>query len=284
VRTMKIPSGIGGDRRAKLATPRGASAHAPERSLCIVLHDVAPATWARCRWLLDTLAQIGDFPVTLLAVPSYHGGARHHAFERWLASRAAGGDEVALHGFDHLDRGAPRGPIDYLRRRVYTRGEGEFGALDFDTATRRLRAGSAWLREVGIAPAGFVAPAWLLSADAWRALRRQPFAYTCTLRHLVLLDPAGAADAPLRRIACQSQVYSSSTRWRQQLSVLWNEALARLQQPQPVVRLELHPGDDAPALRRSWQRLLRRQAATRRARTLREVAEAFRTAPAPRSP
>jgi len=123
-----------------------------------------------------------------------------------------------------------------------------------------------------------------MSADAWRALRRQPFAYTCTLRHLCLLDPAGAADAPLRRIVCQSQVYSSATPWRQHLSVLWNEALARLQHAQPVVRLELHPGDDAAPVCRSWQRLLRHQAATRRARTLREVAEEFRTAPAPRSP
>lgn len=283
MRTLRIQDNIKNDRHAEFVAPSGPAA-ALQRSLCIVLHDVAPATWARCRWLLDTLAQYGDFPVTLLAVPWYHGGPRRAAFERWLSGRAERGDEVALHGFDHLDSGTPRGAIDYLRRQVYTRGEGEFCALDFDAATRRLQAGTAWLQELGITPAGFVAPAWLMSADAWRALRRQPFAYTCTLRHLYLLDPAAAPDAPMRRIGCQSQVYSNATPLRQHLSVVWNETLAGLQRAQTVVRLELHPGDDASPVCGSWQRLLCHQAATRRARTLREVAEEFRTARGPRSP
>lgn len=249
------------------------------RSLCVVVHDVAPANWAACEWLLDVLARHGDFPTTLLAVPHFHRLPRSAGFERWLRTRVARGDEVALHGFDHLDPGTPRAVVDRLRRRVYTRGEGEFAALDYTAATQRLRAGREWLAELGIVPAGFVAPAWLMGDAAWRALQLQPFDYTCTLGHLHLLDPRRPA-APPRRIACQGQVYSSQTAWRRQLSVIWNESLAWRQRDQPLVRLELHPGDDRQSISRSWQRLLRRQAATRRLRTLGDVAAELRTASA----
>ena len=258
-----------------------------QRWLCVVVHDVAPANWAACEWLLDVLARHGHFPATLLAVPHFHRMPRSAGFERWLRGRLAHGDEVALHGFEHLDSGTPRNPLDRLRRKVYTRGEGEFAALDFSTATRRLQAGRAWLADIGIAPAGFVAPAWLLGDEAWRALQLQPFDYTCTLRHLHLLDPRRPAQPP-RRIACQGQVYSSQTAWRRQLSVLWNESLAWRQRDRPVVRLELHPGDDRRSVSESWQRLLRRQAASRQVRTLGQVAtelrNALRTTSTPRSP
>jgi predicted deacetylase len=246
------------------------------RSLCVVVHDVAPATWDPCRRLLDTLAQHGIERVTLLAVPRYHRQSRDSGFERWLSDRAASDDEVVLHGFYHLDGGTPRGPIDSLMRRVYTRGEGEFRGLSFDAATRRMQEGRRWLAELGITAAGFVAPAWLLGADAWRALRSQPFDYTCTLRRIQLLGE-GEAD---RSIVCQSQVYSSSTTWRQLLSVAWNETLAALQRNQEVVRLELHPSDEAALVRRSWERLLDAQAGTREVRTLGDVARLLRTSPA----
>lgn len=245
-----------------------------DRALCVVLHDVAPATWSACEWMLDRLARHGIFRVTLLAVPRYHGQPRNDGFERWLHARSVGGDEVALHGWDHLDHGQPRNAVDRLRRNFYTRGEGEFCDLDYDSARQRLHAGRAWLGEIGIVPAGFVAPAWLLGAEAWRALRHQPFAYTCTLRHIHLLTPFGHAGTP-RRIVCQSQVYSSSSAWRQRMSVVWNESLAWWQRHQPLVRLELHPSDDVPIVRRSWERLLQAQAGTRRVRTLGQVAASF---------
>lgn len=246
-------------------------------STCIVLHDVAPATWPRCRKILELLSHIDEFPVTLLAVPHFHGGARDSAFERWLRFRSDKGDEVALHGYTHLDTLPPRSPVDWLRRRVYTRGEGEFAQLSLREASTRLEAGVRWLGELGLHPSGFIAPAWLLGADAWSALRKQSFEYTCTLRRLHLL-PDGAS------IPCQSQVYSSSSAWRRTLSVPWNESLAWLQRNQPVVRLELHPGDLHPGIRRSWQWLAYQQTHKRRVCTLRTLARDFRTASAPTAP
>lgn len=249
------------------------------RRCCIVLHDVAPPTWAACEWMLARLAEIGPFPVTLLAVPNYHGCGRDPAFERWLARRAQGGDEVALHGFEHLDSAPPKGSIDWLRRRVYTRGEGEFWSLSTDEAARRLDLGLRWLRELDIVPSGFVAPAWLLGAQAWEAVRQRDFDYTCTLAHLHLL----AGRAAPRTIRCQSQVYSTSTRWRRWLSVAWNESLAAWQRQEPLVRLELHPSDQAPLVHRSWSRLAREHVRSRQVCTLGATAAALRTAPAPSS-
>ena len=253
---------------------------AAERVICVVIHDVAPATWAACHRLLETIERHGRFAVTLLAVPRYHGLPRDAGFERWLRARAGSGDEVALHGFDHLDPGRPTTGFDRLRRSVYTRGEGEFAALGFDEATRRIEAGRAWLSELGIAPAGFIAPAWLLGRESWRALRKQPFRYTCTLGRIELLDPLRGAVAP-PSLACQSQVYSSSTAWRRHASRLWNESLAWQQRADGVVRLELHPGDDVPSVSRAWERLLARQLVTRRPCTLAEVADRLRTGSAP---
>jgi predicted deacetylase len=247
-------------------------------TLCVVIHDVAPPTWTDCRRLLDGLAQIGEFPVTLLAVPRYHGALRSSAFEQWLRERAAAGDEIALHGYTHTDEEPLHGPVDRLRRRVYTRGEGEFCEIAFDEAMWRLEAGREWLADVGVSAQGFVAPAWLLGAQAWRALRRQQFTYTCTLRRIHLLTEPTS-------IVCQSQVYSSSTAWRRGLSLAWNESLARMQRTQPLVRLELHPSDDDhDLLRESWQRLASRQVPVRRVRTLQQVAAELRTEPAPTPP
>lgn len=248
-----------------------ANRRSTERLMCVVIHDVAPATQAACERLLSALHAIGDIPVTLLAVPRYHGGEREPAFERWLRGRADAGDEVALHGYTHLDSSATRGGFDFIRRRIYTRGEGEFWGLSENDATRRIQAGSAWLASLGLAPTGFVAPAWLLGAPAWAALLRQPFDYTCTLRRFTILPEN-------RSIDCQAQVYSHSTAWRRALSLLWNATLARLQSGRAVVRLELHPGDaDHPALQRSWQRLAARQLASRRVCLLRELATIVRT-------
>jgi uncharacterized protein len=237
-----------------------------ERTLHIVLHDVAPPTQAACCRVLDALDEVGRFPVTLLAVPRFHGAARDAGFERWLVGRAEGGDEIALHGYTHRDDGAPRSAADWLLRRVYTRSEGEFFALDDAEVRRRIDAGLAWLRALSLEPGGFVAPAWLMGEAAWRVLPRYAFSYTCTLRRFHLL-PRGPG------VICQSQVFSSSSAWRRSCSVAWNTALAARQRDARIVRLELHPHDaDHREVRACWQRLLLQQLPSREVSTLQALA------------
>jgi predicted deacetylase len=244
-----------------------------ERSLHIVLHDVAPPTRAAFCRVLDALSEVGSFPVTLLAVPRYNGATRDSAFERWLVGRAEHGDEVALHGYTHRDEGRAHGPVDWLMRRFYTRSEGEFRDLRDGEVTRRLDAGLAWLRDLSIEPSGFIAPAWLMGPAGWRAMLSYPFDYTCTLRRIHLLNER-------RSVVCQAQVFSNSAAWRRTMSTVWNSSLASRQREAAIVRLELHPADaDFANVRHCWQQLAREQSRDRVVSTL--AALVARVGPAP---
>jgi len=170
------------------------------------------------------------------------------------------GDEIALHGYSHRDDLPPRDWLDRLRRRHYTRGEGEFWALPEAEAKRRIDAGIAWFRSNGWIWHGFVAPAWLLGPQAWPAL--EGFEYTATLRHIVRLPGR-------ERVASQSVVYSTSSAWRRRSSLAWNAVVSRLERGNPLLRIELHPRDaDFTAVRRSWQKILERALRDRRASTV----------------
>ena len=233
-----------------------------ERFVCVVLHDVASSTRAACLRTLEAVAQVAEVPTTLLVVPRHHGESATPELIDWLRLRSTKGDELALHGWSHRDELASVGFVDRLRRQVYTRGEGEFWALSEREATRRIEAGIAWFRENGWPLAGFVAPAWLLGPGAWQALATQRFEYTATLRELVHLPGRG-------RVTSQSVVYSTSSAWRRQTSLLWNAAVARLERGNPLLRLELHPRDaDFADIRRSWQKVLARALRDRRAVTV----------------
>jgi len=234
-------------------------------AVCVVLHDVAGENLAACERVMAAIAAVARVPLTLLVVPRYHHATPAPSLVRWLDARSAAGDELALHGWSHVDEGQPRGVIDRLRRRVYTRGEGEFWALDRDEARARLAAGRAWFERHGWPLHGFVAPAWLLGAPAREAVQALGFDYTSTLRHIDLLPEND-------RITSQSLVYSTSNAWRRHASIAWARVVAASQARNPVLRLELHPRDaDAPAVRRSWQRALEASLRTRSALTVAEL-------------
>ena len=135
--------------------------HGP--TVCIVLHDAAPSTHKSCARVLTAVRQVvGEAPVTILAVPRYHGEEPTPEFEAWLGERARRGDELALHGCTHLDEGKPKGAVDAVRRSHYTRGEGEFWSLSKREALARIDIGIAWFTKHRWPLSGFVAPAWLL--------------------------------------------------------------------------------------------------------------------------
>lgn len=222
-------------------------------ALCVVLHDVADANLAACERLVRAVEDVATVPMTHLAVPCYHGSPATPTVEQWLTERSQRGDELSLHGWSHRDDGTPGGPVDRLRRRTYTRGEGEFWALDTGEASARLAAGRAWFERHGWPLTGFVAPAWLLGDGAWHALRRDRFDYASTLRHIHLLPGS-------RKITSQSLVYSTSSAWRRASSVVWARIVSASLTANPVARIELHPRDaDHAGVRRSWQRLLEQQ-------------------------
>ncbi len=240
----------------------------------LTLHDVAPATQARCARIVADVGRIVDAPFTLLVVPRYHHAPSTPAFERWVGARQRGGDELALHGLTHLDEAPLRGGFaERLRRKAYTAGEGEFAALSPEGATMRLDAGRAWFADRGWSVRGFVAPAWLLGPGAWQALVNQPFDYTCTLRHLVRRGPARAQD--WRAYEAWSVVYSTRAAWRRGVALAWNRVLGWGQHDAPWIRFELHPGDfEFDAIRTATLRAIERAVALKRvALTLGEAAD-----------
>ncbi|HEX2530497.1 MAG TPA: polysaccharide deacetylase family protein [Burkholderiaceae bacterium] len=221
--------------------------------LCVSIHDVAPHTWHLCERLLQAIAEVADIPVTLLVVPAYHRFPVLDAapYERALEQRLVHGDELALHGYTHLDEGpAPRTLGERFKRRVYTLREGEFAAIAAGEAKRHIEQGLAWFGERGWPVTGFVAPAWLMGEGAWQALADFPFRYTTTLQRFYLLPERQALVSPNLFYAARN----ASGRW---ISCAWNTMLCRASGKLPLVRLSLHPNDaNHPRLITHYQKLL----------------------------
>jgi predicted deacetylase len=244
-----FPSEPAGAAAPSAARPSGPIA-APRRALCVAIHDVAPATWDDCSRLRDAVRAVADIPLTWLVVPCYHGcAASPLGFERGLDALLDAGHELALHGYTHLDT-APSTFASALLRKVYTQSEGEFAAIDESEARRKIALGLDWFARRRWPVSGFVAPAWLLGAHAWRALRGYPFAYTTTVGRFHLLQRREALVAP-------SLVYAARNHAGRLVSPPLARAAALLYRRAPLLRLALHPRDARhPALLRHAQTLI----------------------------
>lgn len=232
------------------------------RLVSVVIHDVAPANWAACRRVIDTVAEVGDIPITLLVVPRFHLQARQASFESELSRLLASGNELALHGYSHLDPGEPRDLLDHVKRRIYTVGEGEFAGLSAEEARLRLRAGLRWFEQRGWPVRGFVAPAWLLSPGSWEALQASALRYTTTLSAVHALPQR-------QRLRSSALVFSTRSHWRRLASVPRNHWVSWWWHGEPLVRLELHPRDaDHAPIRELWTKKLKALLSERQALTL----------------
>ncbi|HEX8962140.1 MAG TPA: polysaccharide deacetylase family protein [Rhodocyclaceae bacterium] len=231
-----------------------------ERGLCVVLHDVAPATWPACERLLAAIDAQATVPVTLLVVPEYHRGRPIDAVPRFVGAlerRLARGDEIAMHGCFHLDDLPAATPAEWFRRRVLTAGEGEFAALGERSARARLARGLDTFMRLGWPVRGFVPPAWLLGEGARNVLASFPFAYTSSRRCLYALPDWRAHPSA-------SLVWSVRTGVRRIAFELLNRCLLRALHGAPLLRLGIHPVDAAhPAVVDFWLSALRAALATR---------------------
>jgi predicted deacetylase len=209
------------------------------KAVCLVLHDVAPSTWADYQPFVEAVDALGDVPMTWLVVPDFH---RHDAldanpaFRQVLDARVARGDELALHGYYHDDQEPmPNNPRDWFMRRVYTH-EGEFYRLSREAALDRLHAGLDMFQRYDWPVQGFVAPAWLMSDGTRQALRELPLSYTSDPQHLYRLPDFSAIAAP-------GLVWSARSAWRRGLSKILSEQREQRWREASVIRLGLHPVD-----------------------------------------
>jgi uncharacterized protein len=231
----------------------------PDAARCaaaVAVHDVSPATWRECREILAMLDDVGASPVSLLVIPHYHHQAsalRDRAFVRAMHARLARGDELVLHGCFHVDDApSPRTPGAWFARRMLTRSEGEFAALDARAAAWRIARGIEMFDAAGWPLHGFVPPAWLMSAGTRAALAQvvHRFDYV-TIR-------SGVFHLPHWRFERTANLwYSPCTPLRRALSAcairreLWRARTT------PLLRLSLHPQDArVPGVLRRWRRLI----------------------------
>ena len=168
--------------------PLVAAAAATTDSIVFSVHDVAPHSRDVTEKIIIELAHRGVSTCSLLVVPDYrHQGlaTKDRQFVSWLRDLQSAGYEIVIHGYFHeRPRHANETIRDKFFTRLYTADEGEFYDLDYDEALRRITAARDEFRASGLKPRGFVAPAWLLGAEAERAARDAELEYTTRLRTL----------------------------------------------------------------------------------------------------
>ena len=206
----------------------------------VSLHDVSPGTRAECAEILGQLAVLGVPRCSLLVIPDHHRRGHFLADTKcaaWLRAQAAAGHEMVMHGYYH-QRTRREGESVGAKwtTRIYTADEGEFYDLDRAAATALVSQAREEFRQLGVEPAGFIAPAWLLSAEAEAALRELGCEYTTRLGSVVDLQRARVWQA-------QSLVWSVRSAWRRHVSRAWNALLFRRLATNPLLRISIHPVD-----------------------------------------
>ena len=186
-------------------------------------------------------------------------------FVRWLQSLEEQGNEIVIHGYFHE---RPRRSNESLRERlitrIYTQDEGEFYDLDYDEAFRRISQARDEFVAAGLRPRGFIAPAWLLNAEAESAAADAEMEYTTRLTSVRDLRSG-------ETFAARSLVYSVRNGWRRAASLAWNAALFRQLKDAPLVRLSIHPVDfNYPAIWQQIVRFIKQMSGTREPTTYRD--------------
>jgi predicted deacetylase len=99
-------------------------------------------------------------------------------FTEWLNTTMNKTHEVVLHGWSHtIDHRDRPGVIRSLAGEFVARGCQEFWGLTETEAHVRLQKGLRTLAQLGYSPAGFIAPGWMTSKAAVRAVTEIGFDY-----------------------------------------------------------------------------------------------------------
>ena len=141
---------------------------------------------------------------------------RDPAFYPGLRDLEARGYEIVIHGYFHQrPRRSNERITEKFVTRIYTRDEGEFFDLDYESFSPESLKLVMNLKAARLSPLGFVAPAWLLSAEGERAARDAGMQYTTRIDS-VLADLLTGEREPTRAL-----VYSVQSGWRRIMSLGW---------------------------------------------------------------
>ena len=217
-------------------TPAGSS---DRRLLLASIHDVGPRFAPQVEVLAERLERLLGGPrFAMLVVPDHWGEAPlagDAGYARRLRRWADAGVEMFVHGWNHRDA-APAG----FAATHMTAGEGEFAALPYAEALRRMRHARTVIEDAtGHAAAGFIAPAWLYSDGTRAALADAGFALAED--HFRVWRPVDGAVLTRGPVI----TWASRSRWRRASSLGVAAAARAVLGTQRVVRIAVHPGDTA---------------------------------------
>ncbi|HEY4138435.1 MAG TPA: DUF2334 domain-containing protein, partial [Casimicrobiaceae bacterium] len=172
-----------------------------------------------------------------------------------LEARLARGDELVLHGFHHRDdEPPPRTLRGFIERRLLTRAEGEFAALNEPAAAWRIARGIDSFRALRWPLHGFVPPAWLLGKASRAAIERcgYPFRYVSARGGLYRLPQ-------WQFVRTANLCYSPDAAWRRALSHALIRAELFRARHRSLLRVSLHPQDMRhPEVVAHWRTLIER--------------------------
>jgi uncharacterized protein len=239
-------------------------------SVLLSIHDVTPAWKEQVALLWSMCVERGATPA-LLVVPDWHGEWPLRAspdYVAWIHERVADGAEVFLHGERHDEHGLRRSWRDSQRAFGKTNREGEFLTLDHDAAVQRIGRGMRLFADLGLAPIGFVPPAWLCREGTHTACEK--------LRLPILEDDVAVyLTRTAQRLPSSVLRWSGRTDFRARGSAVQAALRWRTQQNEPHFRIALHPMDlEHPVTRQSVTDELDRWLAARGSRSYSSLLEA----------
>ncbi len=243
-----------------------------ERTIAVAVHGIEPATFERCALIRDWLSDHGVDRATLLVIPArdlHPVGERSPAMVSWLAERSRAGDAIAQHGFHH-DPLHPGAGSRQLLTIAPGKRAGEFTGLDVAETRRAVDAGWRVMKLAGIAPDGFVAPAYAYTS-ALRDTLGQRFRWWAGLLRVHRTGVHGAVSQAAQPPLAPAFSLASAGR----LARLSSPALLRLGALLPTrsLRVDVHPSDlSLPRHMLALEWVLAREGASRTAVTYGELA------------
>jgi predicted deacetylase len=206
------------------------------RWLVVSVHDVTPPHWDLVQRMLSALDEVGVHRRSLLVIPNFQGRwpiDEYDGFCSGLRDHQGRGDEMVLHGYEHVGVGPPDGLVARFKNRWFTQNEGEFLSLDYHAARDRIERGLELTRRTGLNVRGFIAPAWLVNPQGLRAARDCGFDYTNSYLWLVDLVQSWSRFAP-------GLVFGPG-HLNEDLGILLQRPLSELLSHHSIVRIVLHP-------------------------------------------
>jgi predicted deacetylase len=214
-------------------------------SLIVSLHDVAPASAEMSRRWLDQLDELG-VKASLLVIPGYWKSQDFKSnknFIQWLHTAEENGHEIVQHGLHHEKIEQRKNSPSSLRKqarqvagKLMARGCEEFWDIDYAVAHSRLLQGRQNLESAGFQVHGFIAPGWLMSHAAIRAVKELGYKYTTS--HTKVSD--FSAHTEHRSFAFSFRATNSSARLSAETMKLAGNALVKMHRN---LRIALHPDD-----------------------------------------